>query len=248
MQDARGADRARREREQAEEAVRPCRESVPGRRNLARHLLRRRFNDYPAIVVLGAGAFTSCRDTLEYMSALRLRLYPFLLLLAVAGLLVLVLRFSRNDDARAVQGIVAPAAEICSGAGATGDAQPCEAHVDAAKPYCATLSATARPLCESQLDVLNAAAQEAVHQARGVCDQMTTEAAASACRVVRIFAFPTPTAVPVNAASQDSQSEESGPSAGPVVAGVLWACAVVEAEDICEGVLGGAEKIATLWQ
>jgi hypothetical protein len=165
----------------------------------------------------------------------------------VAGLLVLVLGLSGNDDAGAVKNIVSPAAEICSGAGATGNAQPCEAHVQAARPFCTTLSVTARPECESQLDELQAAAQEASHQGRGECDEMTTEAAASACQVVRTFAFPTPTAASASAASASNRAAEPAAS-GRVVAGVLWACGIVEAEDICGKALDAAEKITTIWR
>ena len=85
-----------------------------------------------------------------------------------------------DDRGRTADDVVAPASEVCSQTGATGDLAPCERAVRDARADCAPLSGDARASCEARVGKL--AAQEAVYVARGECDRVTAEAARSACR------------------------------------------------------------------
>src|SRR5262249_57152313 len=72
-----------------------------------------------------------------------------------------------------------------------------EDRVSAARSQCSTLAAEDRPVCETELDSLLVAAQEAYHLGRGECSALTSAQARAMC-TPNAAARPgvTPTAAP----------------------------------------------------
>src|SRR5690242_3394296 len=89
----------------------------------------------------------------------RVRLFTVILL----AISVLVAVACGAGDVRTSEQAVAPAIDVCSQVGTTGDPAPCQDAVSAARVRCAALSVQDQPTCGSELDALLPAAQEAAH-------------------------------------------------------------------------------------
>jgi hypothetical protein len=166
-----------------------------------------------------------------------------------------------GDNAGADDEVVSPAVDACARVGSTGELGPCEDAVSAARTQCQTLSTADRVRCEAGLDELVAAAREAAHLLHGECDQLTSDAAQSACSLaMAITATPAATDPPTAQAATATPVATPQAASVPAFARALLTCgisgatgddgddaecarALEEAEKVCDG-LSGASRDA----
>lgn len=176
-------------------------------------------------------------------------LVPVLLLLVACG----------DDDTARAEEIVAPAIDACSRVGNSGDLKPCEDSVSFARDRCSSLSTEDGARCQTDLDELLIAAEEAYHLHHGECAALTSDAARSACNVTVALIEPSPTATPApplppaaTGTPPASDGDEDGLAwlgdnvAGATLAGAAWACSFVTGStdgDACRDAIEDAVEL-----
>jgi hypothetical protein len=168
------------------------------------------------------------------------------------GAIALIAVACGDDGAGASDDVVSPAVDVCSRVGSTGDVTPCEDAVASARAQCTALSTADKANCDASLDALVTAAREAAHLVHGECDQLTSDAARSACNLARAIT-PTPTAAPPGTAAAPATATASpaAPQASsiPAFARALVACGISRAtagngdDDECADALAEAEEV-----